>query len=133
MIEKISQIAESEDDVQLRMMLTQYDAVVPMSSVALAALKADIFAHIDGLEESNAAASSKMPGGLLPRDLTARAAAFASVLVVAVGFIVGHTGFGDANLSVLGSSSLLAFADDAAWQSISETNTAWGASDDSAD
>ena len=72
--------------------------------------------------------------GLFSQDWGAKAAAFASVCVVMLGFLVGQVFYGTENVPVMTSiPPLVAFADETAGQYVSLTDPTWGESGDNAE
>ncbi|MGB9152161.1 MAG: hypothetical protein WCD70_03635 [Alphaproteobacteria bacterium] len=134
MIKNFLRGSVAADDARLRDVLRQYDPVMPPAGGSLAALEADIFAQIDRRAEYPASTDVGVFAGFFQQGWTARTAAFASVIIIALGFIVGQVTSGEVNAPLLaGNLSLVAFADEMSGQSVSATDTSWGENDDNAE
>lgn len=124
------------DDTGLQYFLGCHDPVVPPTHTFLAALEADIFAQIDALAQDHSRevlAANHIPAWMSHRSWTTRAVVFTAVLIVASGFIVGQTFYGETDASALmGAPSLLAFANEPILQSIPPTDASWGDKDEDA-
>ncbi len=116
------------DDRELRQFLLANDPVNPATEAYLSALESDIFARIDALPQTPSAPDAWIIDGYL-RQTFSRASAFASVLLLVLGFTVGQLSVREDVSSVpyAGNLSLVAYADDASH------SLSWGENDDYAE
>ncbi len=122
------------DDAKLRAILKEHDPIEPLAGGALIALEAAILAQTHEQMRGLVPASTWRFPEFFQQGWTARAAAFASVVIVALGFIVGQATSGEATEPLLaGNLSLVAFADETSGQSLPVTDTSWGENDDNAE
>jgi hypothetical protein len=118
------------DEAVLHNTLKRNDPITPPSQASLNALEIDIFAKIDEQTRDPAqenSISGQIPLWLISQGWTMRAAVFASVLIIASGFIVGQISFAEVDTpAIIATPSLLALSDEAVLQSIPTTDASWG-------
>jgi hypothetical protein len=123
------------DNGTLFRLLKRHDPVAPPTHAFLTSLEADILAKIDEqprVRVPQKPTDSLMPSWMIHHGWTTRAAAFASVLIIAIGFIVGQVFYGNETASLARAPGLLAFADEPLMDYPSATDTSHGDSDDDA-
>lgn len=132
MTKRLSHQDDLMDNVRLRYILTRNDPLVPPTQESLSVLRAGIFARIDESDAVRRMDTGYVPAALIHKGWMMHAAAFATILILAAGFIVGQMSSGVANKSLFASgSSLLAYADEPLWQSMAITdNSGDGLGDD---
>ncbi len=134
MIKKFLSESGSTKDTKLRDTLKRHDPVEPPNKAYLGALEADILGQLNSLTDFPTPPESGMLTGVFQQKWAARSAIFASVLILALGFIIGQTFFGGESVPLLTDNlSLIAFADESAGQSVSAIDTSWGENDDNAE
>lgn len=116
-------------DDEFARLLKRHDPREPFTSSSLASLEADILAKVTDQPRISARqrlAESLIPAWMIEHGWTGRAAGFASVLIIAAGFMIGQFDYSeDSNLGA-NTTGLLAFVDEPLMHYIPTTETSKG-------